>query len=80
MRQPRVESGVLDRIGPAVSLCMIVRDNAVTIESCLGGVSRRVNDVVVLDTGSSDSTPQITQQLGARVFSFPWCDEVPWGH
>ena len=63
---------VRDRI--SLSLCMIVRDNARTIGPCLESIKPWVDEMVVVDTGSKDDTPQITERLGARVFSFPWCD------
>jgi tetratricopeptide (TPR) repeat protein len=31
--------------------------------------------MVVVDTGSKDDTPQIAKQLGAKVSTFPWCDD-----
>jgi len=61
------------RVG--VSLCMIVRDNAGTIRPCLESVKPWVDEMVVVDTGSTDETPRIAEELGARVFHFPWCDD-----
>ncbi|MBV9124103.1 MAG: glycosyltransferase [Planctomycetes bacterium] len=58
-----------------LSLCMIVRDNARTLEACLTSIRPWVDEMVVVDTGSTDATPQIAERLGARVFSFPWCDD-----
>jgi GT2 family glycosyltransferase/tetratricopeptide (TPR) repeat protein len=57
-----------------LSLCMIVRDNARTIKACLESIRPWVDEMVVVDTGSKDDTPQIAASLGARVFHFPWCD------
>jgi GT2 family glycosyltransferase/tetratricopeptide (TPR) repeat protein/2-polyprenyl-3-methyl-5-hydroxy-6-metoxy-1,4-benzoquinol methylase len=61
--------------GILLSLCMIVRDNARTIGAALQSIRPYVDEMVVVDTGSTDDTPQIAQQLGARVFHFPWCDD-----
>jgi GT2 family glycosyltransferase/tetratricopeptide (TPR) repeat protein/2-polyprenyl-3-methyl-5-hydroxy-6-metoxy-1,4-benzoquinol methylase len=57
-----------------LSLCMIVRDNARTIEATLRSIRPWVDEMIVVDTGSTDGTPQIAAQLGARVFHFPWRD------
>src|SRR5207244_1056170 len=34
-----------------------------------------VDEIVVVDTGSIDRTPEIAASFGARVFHFPWCDD-----
>jgi GT2 family glycosyltransferase/tetratricopeptide (TPR) repeat protein len=59
---------------PALSLCMIVRDAEGTIGPCLQSVRPFVDEMIVVDTGSTDATIQIARSLGAKVFEFPWCD------
>lgn len=63
------------RLEMRVSLCMIVRDAARTLEACLASVRPWVDEMVVVDTGSVDETPEIARGFGARVFHFPWCDD-----
>ena len=58
-----------------VSLCMIVRDNEDTIEACLASVRPWVDEIIVVDTGSLDRTPEICRRFGAQVYNFPWCDD-----
>src|SRR3990167_9487943 len=58
-----------------LSLCMIVRDNASTLGACLASIRPWVDEMVVVDTGSKDSTPQIARDLGACVYDFKWCDD-----
>jgi GT2 family glycosyltransferase/tetratricopeptide (TPR) repeat protein/2-polyprenyl-3-methyl-5-hydroxy-6-metoxy-1,4-benzoquinol methylase len=65
---------LLERTAPVLSLCMIVRDNARTIAACLESIRPWVDEMIVVDTGSTDDTPQIAERLGARVYHFPWCD------
>ncbi|MDK2411076.1 tetratricopeptide repeat protein [Aphanizomenon sp. PH219] len=55
-----------------VSLCMIVKNEETSLPKCLGSVNNFVDEIVVLDTGSTDKTPQIAQQFGAKVYYFPW--------
>jgi GT2 family glycosyltransferase/tetratricopeptide (TPR) repeat protein/SAM-dependent methyltransferase len=64
----------LTRSTPLLSLCMIVRDNARTLPACLESIRPWVDEMVVVDTGSTDDTPRIAERLGARVVHFPWCD------
>ena len=58
-----------------LSLCMIVRDNEGTIRPCLESIRPWVDEMIVVDTGSTDRTPEICRELGARVEHFPWCDD-----
>lgn len=58
-----------------LSLCMIVRDEVETLGACLESVRAVVDEVCVLDTGSTDGTPELAQAFGARVETFEWCDD-----
>jgi len=60
---------------PRLSLCMIVRDNAPIIKACLESIRPWVDEIIVVDTGSVDETPEICRSLGAKLFSFPWIDD-----
>lgn len=66
---------LLERSLCRLTLCMIVRDNARTIEAALVSVRPWVDEMIVVDTGSVDETPAICRRLGAKVHSFPWCDD-----
>lgn len=58
-----------------LSLCMIVRDNENTIEACLASIRPWVDEIVIVDTGSTDRTPEICRQFDARMFDLPWTDD-----
>ncbi len=49
-----------------ISVVMIVKNEEAIIKRCLNAASW-ADEIVVLDTGSSDSTPQICKDLGAKV-------------
>ncbi len=59
----------------SIALVMIVRDEARCIERCLNSVRPWVDQMLVLDTGSRDATPQIAQRCGALVKQFSWVDD-----
>ena len=57
-----------------VSLSMIVKNEERNLPTCLGSVADLVDDLVVVDTGSTDRTKEIAAGFGARVFDFAWVD------
>jgi O-antigen biosynthesis protein len=57
-----------------ISLCMIVRDEERVLADCLASMRPFFKEIIVVDTGSSDHTPEIAQEFGATVHRFPWTD------
>ena len=55
-----------------LSLSMIVRNEAERLEACLRSVQGFVDEMVVVDTGSSDATIAIAERLGASVHRIDW--------
>ena len=60
---------------PRISLCMIVRNEAAMLPDCLDSAAGLADEIVVVDTGSTDDTPKIARAYGARVIPFVWCDD-----
>lgn len=60
---------------PRISLCMIAKDEAPVLRRCLESVNGAVDEIVLVDTGSSDETVEIAKEFGARVFFHPWQDD-----
>lgn len=58
-----------------LTLCMIVKDEEQFIEGCLENVKDIVDEIVVVDTGSADSTKEIAKKSEANVFDFKWKDD-----
>lgn len=57
---------------PLLSLCMIVRNERATLATCLASVRDLVDEMIVVDTGSDDGTPEIARQHGAQVIPLVW--------
>lgn len=55
-----------------ISLCIIAKNEGDLIGQCIKSALPFVDQIVVVDTGSSDNTPQIAAKLGAEVWEFPW--------
>lgn len=58
-----------------LSLCMIVKNEAENLPRCLKSVKNAVDEMVVLDTGSTDSTIEIARAYGAQVAEFEWRED-----
>ena len=55
-----------------VSLCMIVRNEEEYLDACLKSVDGVANEMIIVDTGSTDSTVEIARRHGARVVFHSW--------
>ncbi len=56
----------------SISLCMIVKDEEDMLPGCLSAVAPFVDELVIVDTGSSDRTREIASEYGAKVVEFEW--------
>lgn len=60
---------------PEISLLMIVRDEAARIGQVLADARPICDEVIVVDTGSTDATPLVAAEHGATVVHFRWRDD-----
>ncbi len=58
-----------------LSLCMIAKDEASFLEQCLAVAASHVDEIIVVDTGSSDDTTRVAEAAGANVSTFAWVDD-----
>ncbi|MGE8000143.1 glycosyltransferase [Lysinibacillus sp. NPDC093190] len=56
----------------SISLCMIVKNEEDVIGRCLASVKGLVDEINIIDTGSTDNTKQIVKQYTDRIFDFEW--------
>lgn len=55
-----------------LGLCMIVKNEEAVLARCLDSVKEIADEIIIVDTGSTDATIQIARQYTAKVYSFCW--------
>lgn len=60
---------------PLISVCLITRDEESMLPDCLLSVQGLADEIIVVDTGSTDGTREIARRAGARVTELPWRDD-----
>ena len=59
-------------MGPKLSVCLIVKNEERVLRRCLKCVVRFADELVVVDTGSTDRSVEIAREFTDRVFIHPW--------
>ncbi len=58
-----------------ISACMIAKNESGNIERCIKSYKSIVDDIIVVDTGSTDDTVQIARRHNAEVIAHTWKDD-----
>ena len=58
-----------------ISLCIIVKNEEDTIARCLDSVKGIPDEIVIVDTGSTDCTKEIVKEYTDKIFDFTWIDD-----
>lgn len=58
-----------------ISLCMIVKNEEGTLDRCLSSISQWVDEIIIVDTGSTDSTKSIGRKYTNKVYDFNWISD-----
>lgn len=58
-----------------ISVCMIVKNEEDVLDRALSGVSAFADQIVIVDTGSTDKTKEIAKKYTSDIFDFEWCDD-----
>ena len=62
-------------VAPTLSICMIVKNEEQHLAYCLNSLSPVADEMIVVDTGSTDKTKEIAVAFGARVFDIEWTND-----
>lgn len=58
-----------------ISLCMIVKNEEKNISNCLDSVKDLVDEIIIVDTGSTDKTKEIVSKYTNKIYDFEWVDD-----
>lgn len=58
-----------------ISLCMIVKNEEELLSKCLEKIVPHINEIIIVDTGSTDKTKEIAHQFTDRIYDFEWCND-----
>ena len=58
-----------------ISLCMIVKNESAVLARCLDTVADLCDEIVIVDTGSTDNTKEIAARYTDKIYDFEWVDD-----
>ncbi|MBG9493463.1 glycosyltransferase family 2 protein [Bacillus thuringiensis] len=59
----------------SISLCLIVKNEEHTLDNCLSSVKGIPDEIIIVDTGSTDRTKEIARKWTSHVYDFEWIDD-----
>ena len=60
---------------PLITLSMIVKNEEKMIRGCLESAEKVVDEILIVDTGSTDRTIEIAKEFGAKIYHFDWIND-----
>ena len=58
-----------------ISFCMIMKNEEKTLERMFQSIQGKVDEIIVVDTGSTDNSVEIAKRYTDNVYFFEWCDD-----
>ena len=58
-----------------ISLCMIVKNEERILKRCLDSVRDLVDEIIIVDTGSTDATKRIAAGYTDKIYDFEWIND-----
>jgi glycosyltransferase involved in cell wall biosynthesis/predicted SAM-dependent methyltransferase len=59
----------------SISLALIAKNEEASIEACLKSFQPAVDEIIVVDTGSTDRTKEIARKYTDKIYDFEWIDD-----
>lgn len=59
----------------SISLCMIVKNEEEVLDRCLKSICDIVDEIIIVDTGSTDNTRKIAEKYTDKIFEFQWIND-----
>lgn len=59
----------------SISLCMIVKNEELVLKRCLESVKEIADEIIIVDTGSEDSTKDIAGAFTDKIYDFKWIND-----
>lgn len=60
---------------PTISLCMIVKNEEAVLERCLKSIADLMDEIIIIDTGSTDCTKEIAARYTSRIYDYKWTND-----
>ncbi|MGR5863056.1 glycosyltransferase [Bacillus pacificus] len=57
---------------PFISACIIVKNEEEMLRNCLESIRSGVDEIIIVDTGSTDSTKKIAREFTKKVYDYEW--------
>lgn len=56
---------------------MIVKNESAVLARCLDSIADLMDEIIIVDTGSTDNTKEIAAQYTSRIYDFKWTSDFP---
>lgn len=68
-------TNAIELLDKKISLCMIVKNEEKNLRRCLDSAKDKVDEIIIVDTGSTDSTKDIIKEYGATMLEYEWTND-----
>ena len=66
---------IKQKMPQTISLCMITKNEEKYLEQCINSVKNIVDEIIIVDTGSTDNTKNIAKIFNAKIYDLKWIDD-----